>query len=202
MVKINKKTFNVVFIRFLSFNKYIKINLTSKIFNEQFSNLSFFLHFISTQQYSLCSNLSYPANGWITLDKEITDSEIQVGEFEYQYSGLLDFFKYCKKKVSYDLRCLKKVESDFKINNAVVKFIEDIACSDEDLFKRVQLRQLKRVFNQRKINCQFKLSNQPAIFHNLNDVFDFILKKIEIFSLPAQNDIDSINLLDELLYLD
>lgn len=181
-MKVCKTKFNKIYIRFLGFFECIEINLKTDIYNEQFSSLSFFLHFISTQQFSHNNNLSFPKDGWITLDK-IFDHDVIIKSFCFNYSQFQDFCKFIKKKISYDLRCLKKFEQDLFKNQATIKFIEDIATSDLVLFKRVQLRQLKRVFNQSIALCEFKTKNQPSKFYNLRDVWQFILESIEKWAI-------------------
>lgn len=172
-MKIKKTQINVVFIRFLPFNCCIEIKLKNNIYNEQFSSLAFYFHFLTIQLYSFNNTLSWPNDGWITLDK-VNENDTILMNLELNFSTLQDVCKFIKKKVSYDLRCLKNFENELYKNRAMLKFIEDVANTDNNLFKRVQLRQLKRVFNQRLALCEFKTKNQPSKFKNLSDIWEFI----------------------------
>lgn len=169
-----RSKYNIIFIRFLTLNKAIKIELTDTIFNEQFGSLSFFLHFISVQQYSTNTDLVFPGDGWITLDKEMSDNEELVASWKFTFVEFQDFLKFVKRRISYDIRCLKKFEVELVTNKATVTFIEDIARSWPDLFKRTQLRQLKRIYNQRIALAEFKTKTEPSKFHSLINVWEFI----------------------------
>lgn len=177
-MRISKSLINVVYIRFVPNKCCIKINLINNIYNEQFSQLSFFPHFISLNCYSSLSGLSWPNNGWILLDKVIDSNELVLDEYKIAYTQLIDFFKYIKKKISYDFRCLKTFEAGVFHNKSMTEFIENVASSDNMLFKRTQLRQLKRVYNQRLALCEFKSQNQPSKFKNLSDTWQFILDNL------------------------
>lgn len=170
-----RASFQRVYIRFLTRGKAIAINLSDTIYNEQFGSLSFFLHFLSVQQYATVPSLSFPADGWITLDKELDSSDVIEHTFDFGFSSFQDFLKFVKRRVSYDIRCLKRFESDLARNKGTVTFIEDIARSWPDLFKRTQLRQLKRIYNQRIALAEFKTKTEPSRFHSLNNIWEYLV---------------------------
>lgn len=168
-----KTSFNVVYLRFVPFNFSIKINLSNNIYNEQFGLLCFYPHFISLTVFSSLNTLSWPKDGWILFDK-VCEQDVILYEYDLSFTELQDVLKFLKKKISYDFRCLKSFELGVFHNKSMTTFIEDVATSDNLLFKRTQLRQLKRVYNQRLALCQFKATNQPSKFKNLFDVWDYI----------------------------
>lgn len=172
-MKIKKNIINVVYLRFVPYNSCIKINLINNIYNEQYSQLSFFPHFISLNCYSSLNNLSWPKDGWIILDK-ISENDVVIDEYKVSITQLQDILKFIKKKISYDFRCLKNFEAGVYHNKAMTEFIENVAITDNLLFKRTQLRQLKRVYNQRLALCEFKSVNQPSKFKNTTDAWNYI----------------------------
>ena len=48
-------------------------------------------------------------------------------EYKIAYTQLVDFFKYIKKKISYDFRCLKTFEAGVFHNKSMTEFIENVA---------------------------------------------------------------------------
>jgi len=165
---------NTVYVRCLHFNKCIKINLTNSIFLEQFASLSFPFHAISTQVY-FASNmkLGYPEDGWITLDRQ-RDNDEEIFEISIPFRNLQNVLKSLKRNIFFDLKCLKRYECDITNSSSVVKFIEQIALSDDKLFKRVNLRQLKRIFNQKIIVSESKLKTHRSKINNICECFTYI----------------------------
>lgn len=173
-MKTIKTSFNVVYLRFVPFNYSIKIILTTNIYNEQFSLLCFYPHFISLSVFSSINSMSWPKDGWIMFDKICEPQDVILFSVQLSWTSLQDVMKFLKKKISYDVRCLKNFEAGVFHNKAMTNFIEQVAQSNNLLFKRTQLRQLKRVYNQRLALCQFKSVNQPSKFKNLANVWEFI----------------------------
>jgi len=179
--KISKQTYSCLFIRFLEQHKYCEIRLKDLIYGEQFASLAFNFHFITIQMYTYCPQLQYPKNGWISLDKEIDAHDTCLGTYDFTYKSFLSMIKLVKKKIVYDLRCLKRFENDLTNSCNTINFIENIALTNELLFKRVALRQVKRLFNQRKLMCNFKIANQPSLLKNLEDAWQVIVRHLKLF---------------------
>lgn len=174
-MKPTRASYTTVYIRFLTMNRVIVVNLKDTIFNEQFGTLSFFLHFLSVQQYATSPNLTFPASGWITLDKQMGIADTVERTFNFGYIEFQDFLKFIKRRVSYDIRCLKKFESELKKNRDTITFIEDIVQTMPELFKRTQLRQLKRIYNQRIALADFKCKTEPSKFHSLENIWEYLV---------------------------
>lgn len=170
--KLKKEIIDVVYLKFFGFNKVIKINLIDQIHNEQYSRLCFYVHFCTLFLYGSNCNLEFPRAGWVLLDKQLCSTDFVEMEYSISYKSLLEFLKFIKKKVSFDVRCLKRFEQNYiKLENTL-KFIEEIASTDE-MFKRTQLRQIKRIYNQQLYICKFNLQHQPSMFNSLLDLFNF-----------------------------
>lgn len=172
-MKKNRFILDKLFIKLIYKNRAIQLNLIEPICLEQFSSLSYYLHFISTQIFIYCENCHFPNEGWISLDKELENYALE-DVFLINFSNILSIFKKIKKEVSFDLRCLKKFQKEILSCTSIVSFIEEVALSNEDLFKRVCLRQLKRIYNQKKFIVEGKLRHQPSKINNLLDVWNLI----------------------------
>ena len=178
-LKKSKEQLFSVFIRFLNKNKYIKINFTSFIYSEQFAALSFHYHFLNIFVFQTCLDVVFETSGWILLDKMCDKDEEKCGEYTFDYKIFLSLTKNFKKKVSYDLRNLKRFEQD-RLNCEMTNgFIEQVVATNESVFRRTALRQIKRIFNQRKLMCAFKIQTQPSRLNSVADVWLFLEKYLE-----------------------